>query len=307
MTTAPTFLPVGSCSGDGHVFYGLNTTAVIRETDEAISIVLGVPTHLRDVFAYRAGQFVTVRIEAKGETHLRSYSMSSAPGIDGELQVTVKRVPGGVVSNWIVDHVREGHVLQVNAPAGAFVLDEGDSDVVAFAAGSGITPVFSILKTVLAKSSRRLRLLYADRDRSSTIFADALSDLAAEHPDRLHVEHHFDEQRGFIDGSTVSRFVGQNLDAEFFICGPTPFMDTVDATLMWSGVRRQQVHIERFTPSNQGPPAGKVDGIEVTVTLGGKTVTTSHRSKATILQTAETPHTNPRATVGGTPSTQRYS
>lgn len=272
----------------GREFHELKVQAVIRETDESVSIVLAVPPRLREVFDYRAGQFVTLRVPVDGEAHLRSYSMSSAPGVDRDLQVTVKRVAGGVVSNRLVDRLRCDDVLDVWPPGGSFVLDESESDgdVVAFAAGSGITPVFSLLKHVLATTDRRFSLLYANRDRSSTIFADALDLLAAEHPGRLQLEYHFDEEKGFVDGATVSAFTGQRLGAEFLVCGPTPFMDAVEGTLMWSGVPRQRLHLERFTPADQEPSPGRTDGIEVTISLEGRTVTASHRHRATILQTA---------------------
>jgi 3-ketosteroid 9alpha-monooxygenase subunit B len=275
-----------------HQYHPLRVRRIVPETSQARSIVFDVPSELADVLAYEAGQFVTIRAVLGGETHLRSYSMSSSPEVDGELRVTVKRVPGGLVSNWLNDAVAEGDVLDVQPPGGAFVLDQGGHDIVAFAAGSGITPVFSLVKTALSSTGRRVRLLYANRSRAEAIFGDALDALAAAHPDRLTVEHHEDLVRGFVDGDTVARYLG---DAVYYLCGPAGFMDTVESALRERGASPARVHIERFTPAEQPAPAaersvpgaaGPAAAIEVIIKLGGKTTTAAHRGDATILQTA---------------------
>jgi ferredoxin-NADP reductase len=182
--------------------------------------------------------------------------------------------------------VAAGDELDVLPPGGSFVLDEADHDVIGFAAGSGITPVLSIVRSVLATSDRHVRLLYANRDRDSTIFRHTIDALVAAHPDRLVVEHHLDDERGFVDGGTVTSFIGEWRNGEVFICGPTPFMNVVEATLTWNGIKRERVHVERFTPAQPEEPAGDPDDIEVVVTMGGKTVTAAHRQNATILQAA---------------------
>ncbi|MFC5745794.1 2Fe-2S iron-sulfur cluster-binding protein [Actinomadura rugatobispora] len=266
-------------------YHPLRVRRIVEETPEARSLVFEVPSGLAGAFAYEAGQFVTIRVARQGRTHLRSYSMSSAPEVDGELRVTVKRVPGGLVSNWLNDAVGEGDVLDVARPGGSFVLDRGGHDIVAFAAGSGITPVFSILKTALATTGRRVRLLYANRAREAAIFGDELDALAGRHPDRLAVEHHEDLARGFVDRGTVARHAAGAGDAAFYICGPDGFMDVAEAGLRDLGVGQDRIRIERFTPAEQ-PATGPADGIEVTVKLGGKTATVAHRHNATLLQTA---------------------
>jgi ferredoxin-NADP reductase len=156
-----------------HTFHALRVARVVTETDDARSYVLDVPDALQDTFAYEAGQFCTFRVVVDGATLFRCYSMSSAPALGEELQVTVKRVPGGAVSGWMVDNVAAGDALDVSPPSGVFRLAPGEGDIVAFAAGSGITPIFSLLKTVLACTARSVRLLYANRDRSAVIFGAA--------------------------------------------------------------------------------------------------------------------------------------
>src|SRR5437660_374071 len=178
--------------GRDHAFHPLRIARVVHETDDATSFVLDVPPELKDAFAYRAGQFVTHRVRIDGQAHLRCYSMSSSPEVDDEFQVTVKRVAGGIVSNWMLDTLREGDELDTTCPAGVFCLPPGDSDVVTFAGGSGITPVFSIIKTALATTSRRVHLLYANRDRDSVIFSADLEQLASRYPDRLNIDHRLD-------------------------------------------------------------------------------------------------------------------
>lgn len=266
-----------------HRYHALPVKRVVRETADACSIVFAVPEELTAQYRYRAGQFVTVHVELDGEPYARSYSMSSAPEVDDDLQVTVKRLPDGVVSNWLNDTVAEGTTLDIAPPGGSFVLDEGDDELIAFAAGSGITPVFSLIKSALATTSRKVRLLYANRDRESTIFAAELDELAC---DRLEIEHHFDVERGFVDAAEVTAFLGEQRDGVFYICGPGPFMETVELALRELGVDADRVHIERFTPADPvgaestAPP----DDIEVAARMGKQSVTVAHRAGLTVLQ-----------------------
>jgi ferredoxin-NADP reductase len=271
-----------------HGFHPLRVDRVVRETADACSLVLDVPPELHDTFAYDAGQFCTFRVWIDGQPHLRCYSMSSSPAVDDELQVTVKRVPGGVVSNWMNEVLDAGDEIEVTPPAGVFRLGPGDADVVAFSGGSGITPVLSLVKSALATTSRRVRLLYANRDRDSIIFDGVLGGLVAEHPDRLQVVHHLDVDAGFVDPDTVRAFVAGTTDADFYVCGPGPFMDVVESGLLAGGVDAGRIHIERFTP---GEPEIEVPdeaptSTTVTIALRGRTETAEHRPGATILQTA---------------------
>jgi 3-ketosteroid 9alpha-monooxygenase subunit B len=262
---------------------------VVRETVDATSFVLVAPADIAPGFAYEAGQFLTFRVDVGGEEHLRSYSMSSSAAVGDELQVTVKRVPGGVVSNWMNDTLAVGDEIYASYPAGAFVLGEGHGDLVAFAGGSGITPVFSILKTALATTARGVRLLYANRDADSVIFASHLGDLVDRFGDRLAVHHHFDVDRGFVDEEKVHRFLADASDTDFYICGPGPFMDIVERTLLVTGVDADRIHIERFIPqepdlretADQAPEA-----VQVTIELNGRRAVAQYRHGTTLLQTA---------------------
>ena len=163
--------------------YSLRVAEVVCETADVSSFIFHVPDDLSEKYAYRAGQFLTFRVEFDGVAHLRSYSMSSSPLVDERMRVTVKRVAGGVVSNWMNDVLAPGDELVATVPSGTFVVDGDAGEMVAFAGGSGITPVLSIIKTVLAGSTRRARLLYANRDRDSVIFGTELADLKERYGD----------------------------------------------------------------------------------------------------------------------------
>lgn len=270
-----------------HAFHPLTVREVVEETADARSLVLEIPDELTDAFAYRSGQFVTFRVRIEGKPVLRSYSMSSSPDVDDEFRVTVKRVPGGAVSNWLIDNVRPGDTLETTCPAGVFCLKPEERDVVAFAGGSGITPIFAIVKSTLATTSRSVRMLYANRDTESVIFAAALDELSKRHPDRLEVVHHLDSDNGFLDAAALTAYVG---DADFFICGPAPFMTLVEDTLLAQGVDPGRVHIERFTPREElaeaTPASDDTGATEVTIEMDGRVETTRHHAGTTLLQTA---------------------
>ena len=252
-----------------HGFHQLRVKAVVDETADTRSYVLDVPDELRELFRYRPGQFCTFRAHVDGDEQQRCYSMSSAPETDADLTVTVKRVPGGRVSNWFHDHVAVGDVLEVTKPAGVFCARDHDAPVVAFVGGSGVTPVMSIAKSVLATSGRRVRILYANTARPSVIFDEQLDELQARHPDRLELRHHLDSDGGFLQGPDVAAFAATTLDADFYICGPGPFMDLVETTLLGLGVEPDRILIERFvTPAQASPVAAGSAAPPPAVTIG---------------------------------------
>ncbi len=271
-----------------HGYHPLRVACVVAETDDAGSFVLDVPEELRDLYRYAPGQFCTFRIHIDGEEQLRSYSMSSAPETDDELTVTVKRVPGGLVSNWLLDNLSAGDVVDATKPAGVFCPQDTDRPVVAFCGGSGITPVMSITKSVLASTPRRVRLLYANRDPASVIFDETLAGLASGHAGRLEVRRHFDSDGGFLTTQAVVAFVDGDADADFYICGPGPFMDLVESALLVQGIRTEHIFIERFLVEEQGGASAPATGgsIEVTVILGGKKVAVTYQSGDSLLETA---------------------
>jgi len=273
-----------------HRFHKIRIARAITETRDATSFVLEIPDELKAAFGYESGQFCTFRVWIDGEPHLRSYSISSSPTVDAELRVTVKRVPGGIVSNLINDTITSGDHIETTCPAGVFCLGPGESDVVAFSAGSGITPVISIVTHALATTSRNVRVLYANRDWESVIFATSLEALCDRYGSRLEVVHHIDIEDGFVDVATARDFARDDTGAEYFVCGPGPFMDVVEQTLLGAGVATEQIHIENFTPAERVPPPRVPETVEVpsrvTIELDGRIETVDHRPGTTILQTA---------------------
>ncbi|MEO3760229.1 ferredoxin--NADP reductase [Mycobacterium sp. B14F4] len=269
-------------------FAPLRIKRVVRETSDAVSLVLDVPPDRTHLFRYQAGQFLTLRVNVAGDDHRRCYSMSSSPHNGGELQITVKRDPGGLVSNYLNDTAAAGDEIDAAPPEGRFVLREAERDIVAFAGGSGITPIFSLIGSALVSTDRRLDLFYANRSRDSVIFGESLGALAAANPNRLAVAHHFDEESGVVGRAAVEAFIDAGRDVDYYICGPGPFMDTVEETLVDAGVPRERLHLERFqvapVPSDAVDAAEQTE--EVVIELDRKRVTASYRAGNTLLQTA---------------------
>jgi ferredoxin-NADP reductase len=258
-----------------HGFHPVRVTRIVEETADARSYVLDVP------FGYLAGQFLTFR--ACGT--LRSYSMSSSPDTDGELMVTVKRVPGGLVSNWMHDHLAPGDVVEVTRPAGVFCLRATSAPLIAFCGGSGITPVMSLAKSALATTGRRVRVLAANRDAGSVIFGAALAELGGRYPGRFEVRHHLDVERGFLDGAGVAGFAGEDRDADFYLCGPEPFMDLAERALLAHGVDAGHILAERFDRVPSEAEGEEKEGT-VTIVLSGKRHTVPQHSGETLLESA---------------------
>jgi 3-ketosteroid 9alpha-monooxygenase subunit B len=275
------------------MFHSLRVAEVIEETEEARSIVFEVPPQLAAAFTYRAGQFVTIEVDCGSERLRRCYSLASSPECGEAPKVTVKRVRGGRVSNWLNDHLRPGQVLPVMPPEGRFVLDAEAAPLLLFAAGSGITPVISIVKTALAKTARRATLVYANRDDRSVIFAAELARLQQDHPSRLRVVSRYDDREGLLDERAVTVLAAEHLDASCYLCGPAPFMDVVERALARTGFPPARVRIERFSasssPSHAEPEpaqsAGEVPDF-VDVELGGERHRVPYSAGKTLLQAA---------------------
>ena len=224
--------------------HALRVAEVFPETHDTKSIVLEIPDSLQSTFEYTAGQFLSFKIPFKGMVITRSYSLSSSPDTDSEHRVTVKRVDTGRVSNLLNDSLMEGDTLMTTPPSGFFTPTDADRDMVLFGGGSGITPVLSIMKSVLKTSDRSLRLIYANRDERSIIFKSDIESLAARYPGRLEIVHRLDNREGFLDLDTVKQHAEK--DADFFLCGPEPFMALVEEGLEAVGAPADQIHIERF-------------------------------------------------------------
>jgi 3-ketosteroid 9alpha-monooxygenase subunit B len=266
-----------------HVFHRATVVRIIKETPDASTFVLAPD----EPFHYRAGQYCTFRVTVNGEELYRSYSMSSAPETDAELATTVKRVPTGKVSNWLLDNLVEGDEVVLTRPAGTFCLDSSSAPLLGFAGGSGVTPILSLAKSALAATKRQVRLLCADRDRVSVIFEAAMNELVDRYPDRLEVVRHIDAERGLLDAATVRMFVGPDVDADYYVCGPEGFMTVVKSALSGPG----RVFVENFDiepKPHMAPPPGAeaATGGTVTIHLDRKTVSVPLVAGETLLESA---------------------
>jgi 3-ketosteroid 9alpha-monooxygenase subunit B len=234
-------------------FHRLTVADVIAESDDACSFVFDVPAALRDAFAYRPGQFLTLNVPCTDATVARCYSLSSAPGIDAAPKITVKRVREGRASNWLCDRIRAGDVLDVLPPAGVFTPRTLDGDLLLFAGGSGITPVLSILKSALVHGRGMLTLIYANRDERSVLFRDELQQLAHRHPGRLRAIHWLDSVQGVPQQRHLEELARPFSRQETFICGPALFMENALAAMLGLGLPRARVHVERFASLPDAP------------------------------------------------------
>ncbi|MEO6255451.1 MAG: ferredoxin--NADP reductase [Sphingomicrobium sp.] len=275
-------------------FHALQVIDIVPETADANSIRFEIPAELRDAFAFKAGQHLTLKAEIGGEEVRRNYSLCTAPD-DHDWMVTVKRIAGGVFSNWVGDSLKPGDRVEVMPPHGSFTTEfdpQAARHYVGFAGGSGITPVISLIKTALKQEpGSRFTLLYGNRDSSSVIFLDALADLKDRYLGRFELYHFLAEEAGDVElfngmldqkmcGHAIEQLVGNagEVDA-WFICGPGPMMDAAEAALLERDVARDRIHIERFTADR--PSAAltqemaalqtKAVGVAVAVTLDGRT------------------------------------
>lgn len=238
-------------------FQSLLVKDVVTETADAASLVFDVTPGL---FAYKAGQFLTLRLTIDGQPVLRCYSMSSAPLPGEDFRITVKRVARGLASNWLLDRVRPGDQILARPPSGTFVLGVEKRPLILFAGGSGITPVYAIVKAALAEGWPSIRLFYASQSPDAEIFRANLDRLVAAHPDRLQLRRHYDSIDGYPDAALLADFIGEAKNVEAYFCGPAPFMDNVEIALARRGIEPTQIHAERFVTPVETTALTMVDG-----------------------------------------------
>jgi len=271
----------------------LRVSEVIRETPSTCTFVLASPDGGTPAFSYRAGQHLTLLVDADGTTHRRCYSFSTSPLAGGLPAITVKRMADGVVSRHLHEQVRAGDTLQALDPTGDFTLQAdaaASRHIVLVAGGVGITPLVSLAETVLrAEPGSRVTLLCGNRSEDEIVFRRRLATLAEQFHPRLAVQHSLDTAgdgwtglRGALDGATVLQaLVGQAAD-DYFICGPEPMMQSVCAALEAAGIPRNRVHTERFAYASAATTRIPDHAAEITFARSGRRVTA--RPGQTILQ-----------------------
>ena len=244
-------------------FYSLKVKDIKKETNEAVSVSFDIPVNLQSEFLFTQGQYVTLKLKIEGEEIRRSYSICTSPYYEKELRVAVKEVKGGKASSFINRNLKIGDVIDVMTPMGSFytpLSGSNEKHYILFAGGSGITPMMSILKSVLyIEKKSKVTLVYANRSEETTIFATELKSLANENPDRFTLltvlelsAHPIPQfQSGILTKENVlaiiENHIGLNKDNEFFICGPGPMMENVKSALEEVKVNKANIHIEYFS------------------------------------------------------------
>ena len=249
-------------------FHPLRVKSIRPDTDEAVIVSFDVPAELAEQFRFSHGQHLTLRATLDGSDERRSYSICAGT-FDGELRVGVRKVPGGRFSTWINERLQPGNSIQVMAPEGRFFVPLEPASArhyLGIAGGSGITPILSIMKTVLAAEPKsRFTLIYGNRKQRSTMFLEELEDLKNRYLSRLTLHLVFSQEatdlplyEGRLTRSKIGEFLAGAIDAEridhAFICGPYGVNDEAEAALRAAGVAAERIHIERFgIPDESGP------------------------------------------------------
>ncbi len=273
-----------------HEFHALKVRDVRRETEDAVSLLFDLPDDLRGAFAFRPGQYLTLRAQVGGEDLRRSYSICATPL--GGLRVGVKKMPGGRFSSFVCDSVKAGDVFEVMRPEGRFGVEVGGRhDYLLIAAGSGVTPMVSIARSVLeGEPDSTVTLLFGNRTAETIMFREELEDLKDRHMGRFSLLHVLSREtqdseilHGRLDAERVAAMVRTGLIDPMqadgvFLCGPGEMIDAVSGALGALGVPRERIHFERFTPAADAPPPrpasreaeeAAAHGVEVETLLDG--------------------------------------
>lgn len=224
----------------------LHIIDTIDETADTRSFMFSAPDDESQGLPYQPGQFLTLKVPCGDEPLWRSYSFSSSPLLNEPPRVTVKRVPGGRASNWLLDNLKSGMTIEALPAAGNFVPPSLDGDFLLLAAGSGITPVFSILNSILEGGAGNCRLIYMCRDHQSFIFGNQLEKLLQRYSERFQLNCWFDHQQGLPTQQNIKELAKTWQDAQCYLCGPAAFMSLARDALIELGVPEQRLHMEHF-------------------------------------------------------------
>ncbi|WP_452230610.1 2Fe-2S iron-sulfur cluster-binding protein [Lacinutrix sp. MEBiC02404] len=282
-------------------FHKLTIEDIHRETEKSVTITFNVPENLKETFTFQAGQYITVKTTINGNEVRRDYSLCSSPK-SGELKVAVKEVEGGTFSAYANNSLKVGDVLEVASPKGRFVFTPNDSktkNIAAFAAGSGITPVLSIIKCALEEEVHsKVILVYGNKTTKDTMFLDALLALHHNYKERFSIQFVFSQEDeedaifGRIEKSTVN-YVMKNkhkhIDVDaFYLCGPETMIHTVKDVLTEHEIPQDRIHFELFKAAKPAPVnEDAVEGeTEITITVDDETTTFTMSQKQSILEAA---------------------
>jgi ring-1,2-phenylacetyl-CoA epoxidase subunit PaaE len=282
-------------------FYKLSIKEIIKETADAVSILFNVPEELQSHYTFVAGQYVNLKVTLDGQEIRRAYSICSAPK-SGELRIAVKAVKNGFFSKFANEKLAVGNVIEVGTPEGKFTFEpktDRQKNYAAFVAGSGITPVFSILKSVLEEEpNSTFVLVYGNKSEKDTIFHNQLHDLQLQYVGRLFVQYVYSQSTadnallGRIDHTTVN-FILKNKHAEmesakFYLCGPEEMINLVSNTLKENNISESDIKFELFsTSSNDKEATSGADGhTEISILVDSEETTFEMSQKQTLLEAA---------------------
>ncbi|KAA5827402.1 ferredoxin--NADP reductase [Algibacter amylolyticus] len=284
-------------------FHKLSVKNITRETDKAISISFNLPDNLKEAFTFKAGQYITLKTEIDGNEIRRDYSLCVSPK-SGEIKVAIKEVKEGTFSAYANNTLKVGDSIEIAPPKGRFVFEPNDSktkNIALFAAGSGITPILSIIKCALEEEvNSKVILVYGNKTTKDTMFFDELLELQHAHKDRFSIQFVFSQQDeddaifGRIEKSTVN-YVMKNkhkhieVDA-FYLCGPEAMIHTVKDVLTEHDIDENRIHFELFKAAKpaevQEEIATATGNTKITVTVDDETTTFDMSQKQTILEAA---------------------
>jgi ring-1,2-phenylacetyl-CoA epoxidase subunit PaaE len=275
-------------------FHNLKVKELIKETQNTVSILFSIPENLKEQFQYKSGQYLTIKKIINNEEVRRSYSISSCPTLDADIKVSSKMLEGGKMSTYFYKELGVGDELEVMPPDGSFILKRHDQPLILFAAGSGITPVISILKDALVNGSQQVHLYYGNRSEEEIIFKTELKALREKYSNRLLVQHFLSSNGERLDADRTKAIVaGLSIDASvanYFICGPEGMIQAVKAGLEDSGISKVNINIEYFA----SPKAEKKESVvaasgnvnDVTLIIDGEEHKTTLTNGESILDAA---------------------
>jgi ring-1,2-phenylacetyl-CoA epoxidase subunit PaaE len=235
----------------------------VKLNKDAAAVYFDIPANLKDAFKYNPGQFLSVQLDINGEKHRREYSLCSSPFYEKDYVIASKKIGNGIVSNYIYSELKEGDVVEVYPPQGKFFTELNASNEKYYfltGGGSGITPLFSIIKSVLfVEPKSKVVLYYGSSDEEGIIFRKELEELSEKYGERfkiyftlMNTDDEWKGLKGIINSSDLLRIIKENFadkcnEAEYFICGPTEMMDNVKKDLTELRINQNKIHIEHFT------------------------------------------------------------
>lgn len=296
-------------------FHSLRLAEKITETKDSCSFVFSIPSELREQYKFKAGQYLTLKVDVNGSEQRRAYSIYTTPDRD-DIGITVKRVDKGLVSNYLIDKVQKGDTIEVMVPDGRFIVEPdhlSHRDHYFIAGGSGITPVFSMIQTILeAEPKSTCHLLYANRNEDNIIFKKQLDDILLRHEDQFYLDYIISQPhqakagglsglfgkkaapswrglKGRINHEILTKYAedhpSKSRKDTYYLCGPSGIIETTEQWLLGKGIESVQIKKEYFTSSvaQDGAAATIGTGCEATVKLNGETFTLTIPSTKTVL------------------------